>query len=313
MRKNVIVVLCDALRYDHICKDFTPNLIKISKQGTVFENFYSLGTTTLTSIPYILCGKERFDFTESIQYKLSQRGYHTVLISTNQFMMADFDKGWIESYYYPEFVMKKLPRVIHKVLHFIEKWIYRYIPRKLQVVLKALKCDAFGGSYLPADEMLNIARRKIEELPKPYFVWVHLMDSHLPYMPTSRTRNLREKILLLKLHTKVMSSFWKGGDFLTLKEKRFLRLLYAECVMELDRAIGAFSDTLDGGTLLIVLSDHGEELGEEGHYTHSETRKVEMLTHIPLILTPAPQLRVQKRATTASFKRIVGSFLGVDL
>ena len=77
---------------------------------------------------------------------------------------------------------------------------------------------------------------------KPFFLWVHVFDPHSPYDPPAPFR------------------------------ERFKGRLYDGEVAYTDRELGRLFEAIDRkdsrDTLIAVLSDHGESLGEHGEYSH---------------------------------------------
>ncbi len=96
---------------------------------------------------------------------------------------------------------------------------------------------------------------------KPFFAWVHLYDPHAPYVPPEPYRS------------------------------RYAADLYAGEVAFADAAVGKLvtglrSRKIFDSTLVAVVGDHGEGLGEHGEQTHSvliynSTLHVPMLLHAP--------------------------------
>jgi arylsulfatase A-like enzyme len=82
---------------------------------------------------------------------------------------------------------------------------------------------------------------------RPSFLWVHLMNAHLPYL---------------------------GGTG---------RADYERAVRSLDSPLAAFLRSLPAGAIVALTADHGEAFGEHGHYTHGATVFDEEL-RVPLVL-----------------------------
>lgn len=109
-----------------------------------------------------------------------------------------------------------------------------------------------------------LARRDGE---RPFFLWVHLYDAHVPYRPAAE--HLARA----------------GGD------------AYRGEIAALDDALGALLDALaerglDGETLVVLTADHGESLGEHGEPTHGALC-YEAALRVPLLfrfpgVPPAP-------------------------
>jgi arylsulfatase A-like enzyme/Flp pilus assembly protein TadD len=99
-------------------------------------------------------------------------------------------------------------------------------------------------STRPANVTADHAIRWLKQQSgKPYFLWVHFYDAHFPYDPPAQFR------------------------------KEFLRDPYdAEIAFE-DQQVGRLLSAVKqkssaGNTLIVLLSDHGEGLGDHGEYDH---------------------------------------------
>lgn len=107
-----------------------------------------------------------------------------------------------------------------------------------------------------------VARRAVEWLAKadrskPFLLWVHYYDPHFPYDPPEPYRSRYPKDPY-------------GGE-----------VAYAdEQVGKLLRSLAEFA--LDSKTLIVLLADHGESLGEHGEYTHG-VFLYDSTVHVPLI------------------------------
>jgi arylsulfatase A-like enzyme/Flp pilus assembly protein TadD len=110
----------------------------------------------------------------------------------------------------------------------------------------------------PADAVVASAERWIGEARAPWFAWVHLFDAHTPYRPPS--------------------------DF----ARRFGSDLYGGEIAFMDATLGGFLERLTAAgrledTVLVVLGDHGESLGEHGERTHG-TFAYQSTLRVPWIL-----------------------------
>jgi choline-sulfatase len=110
---------------------------------------------------------------------------------------------------------------------------------------------------------------------KPFFVWLHLYDPHAPYDPPPPFR------------------------------QKYRDRLYDGEIAYTDRELGRFLTALDKksppeNTIVVVLADHGESLGEHGEYTHG-VFLYDSTLHVPLILrAPGVQkgIRVSRQVRT---------------
>jgi arylsulfatase A-like enzyme len=150
---------------------------------------------------------------------------------------------------------------------------------------------------------------RLEDVPA--FLFLHTYAIHAPYDPPAAdaapfldpgyggrlpaSRSQLERAAGTD-HDDQSHWFWSHVDKGRPEDLRRLRDLYDGGIHYTDAQLGAFLDWLRGRptwgrTLLIVLSDHGEEFGEHGHFQH-ETLHQETL-HVPLLVRfpdppPAP-------------------------
>jgi Flp pilus assembly protein TadD len=138
-----------------------------------------------------------------------------------------------------------------------------------------------------------VSRRATEWLSKidpgkRFFLWVHYYDPHFPYDPPEPYR--------------------KGGT----------QELYGGEIAYTDREIGKLLSALqerqlESQTLVIVLADHGESLGEHGEYTHG-VFLYDSTMRIPLIVTgpgvPAGKV-VSQQVRSIDVLPTVTDFLGL--
>jgi len=125
---------------------------------------------------------------------------------------------------------------------------------------------------------------------KPFFLWIHYYDPHLPYAPPPAS--LRE----LRVPDGMGRSFSKS-DWVERKrqekpfqddERRWIRELYLAEVRHVDQCLGRVLDAMRNlglfeESLLVLTSDHGEEFWEHGGFEHGHTLHAELL-RMPLIV-----------------------------
>jgi len=129
----------------------------------------------------------------------------------------------------------------------------------------------------------------VDDTDEPFFLWVHYMDTHTPYVPAPRyIREVSDGLIgthrMLHAHTRT-SLGWEVGER-TLGD---LRTLYqATTVRQVDASVGRLLDTLEAAgiadeTAIVVAGDHGEEFQEHGHLAHYP-KLYDELIHVPLIV-----------------------------
>jgi arylsulfatase A-like enzyme len=130
---------------------------------------------------------------------------------------------------------------------------------------------------------------------RPLFSYLHTVDPHAPYYPRGDDRRLaREHIGQLPEKKYLPMPFILEDLKDNEPEIAHLQALYLGEVLFADRQFGLFLDLLDqlsllDGSLIVLLSDHGEEFGEHGSFDHGRTVYQEMLRVPLLIQFPNPE------------------------
>lgn len=144
---------------------------------------------------------------------------------------------------------------------------------------------------------------------RPYFAFVNYFDAHEPYLP-------RAPYDALFGPESIDRDLWHFGDLLRGSEGRRpetwleqpddpwkdLRA-YEGAVAQLDAEVGRLLDDLDrrgalDNTIVVVLADHGEQLGEHGLFYHWNSLYMSLI-HVPLILVQPGVLPAGRRVERA--------------
>ncbi len=274
--KSIIILLLDALRIDCINAKTIPNVTNIANDGLVYTNCLSGNTTTIKSLPIMLCSKTKYLPEYSIMTKLRKRGYKSILINTNPLVTRHFSKGWddVINIDNPQFkTIYKIKKIVPNFLFPFFRWAYR-----------KLSNDNIELPYTRSNIMLKITKEVISVLDpnKPFFLWVHLMDAHQPYSPKISFLSDKE---LIKLNGRIMDTH-RGLYSPSKDEVKIWKELYQKEVSEMDQEIGKFHKSIDWtDKILLITSDHGEEFGENGGFTHQADKFIPELQHVPFILS----------------------------
>ena len=277
--RNVIIVLVDTLRADHMStygyeRPTSPYIDEFAAGAVVFEHARSQSSCTFPSVNSLMTsrhpdvfarqGKDHFGIPEAyptIAEVLDGHGYHTVAVSASPIVRhtpsklnpnGGFGRGFDQ---------------------FIEGCVWRHgacVNRKIFQVLKSLE--------------------------EPFFLYLHYMEPHAYYQPHPK-------------YEKKFASPYDGFDFIEQgNPKPISKMLYADGpkVEITDRDIQHLVDLYDDEiryfddvfrrllgrleaigqldeTIIVLASDHGEEFLEHGHIGHC--RGVwDTLTRVPLIL-----------------------------
>jgi arylsulfatase A-like enzyme len=168
--------------------------------------------------------------------------------------------------------------------------------------------------------------RALSAEPDPFFLFVHTYQVHSPYLPPERLRDLFAdpgyagritsspqelagggRFEFDNLHR----AFWSRVDRDSDADRQRLLDLYDACIRFTDENVGHLLDKLDAlglaeNTLVVVLSDHGEEFGEHDGFEHNALW--DEVLHVPLVIRVPDSIRSGWRA-----KRIAASVGLVDV
>lgn len=141
----------------------------------------------------------------------------------------------------------------------------------------------------------SVAQRAAEWLERHgdrrFFAFVHLYATHTPYDPPPELRarhgdpSYRGPFTTFDAADR--RAIERGERHPTAADVAQIRALYAACVEEVDRDLGALLQALERAriaehTLVIVTADHGESLGERGLFEHGWMTQENL--RVPLLL-----------------------------
>ena len=125
------------------------------------------------------------------------------------------------------------------------------------------------------DAALRVAHRADRD--RPLYLWVHLLDPHLPYLHSSHAGQL------------VLLDFFVRGDYFPDEAARDeLREGYAHEVAVADAELTRLLDRWprDRDRVVVLTADHGEEFWEHGAFGHGHSHHAEVV-EVPLVLAGA--------------------------
>ncbi|MEW6665312.1 MAG: sulfatase [Thermodesulfobacteriota bacterium] len=273
--KNVILLTIDTLRKDMLgCygsdKQLTPFIDSIQNRCTRFLRAMSPGSYTQAAFPGILTSSYYLDYGYSKEKKfnpnrvlvsepLRRQGITTAGFHSNAYLCAYFgwNRGWNVFYDSMESdVTDQRPYIEARALN--EK-VYRWV-----------------------------STRRGKDLP--FFLWVHYMDVHEPYVPERRYVDLVDPTI--RLGEDEMFALFKTvllkRDVSNRETVDLLRSLYMAGVRKVDDATREFFGTLERTCLLqnsyvILTADHGDEFGEHGGISH-DGKMYSELVEVPLMI-----------------------------
>ncbi|MFH2000775.1 MAG: sulfatase [Planctomycetota bacterium] len=314
-RPNIVLVVPDALRADHLgCYGYdpydrpvSPFLDRLAKQeGVLFEHAVTQAPYTWTSFGSFLTGKYprrhgllRMDPTQRLDPKdnvtlaeiLHDAGYMCGAflmgtLSNNSGLLQGFDT-------YFEAIVGHDPISIHS------KWsIFKsdLVLMRLYNKIKQARDPALVNT---------LAQRFVREMKdRPFFLMVHYYATHTPYDPPEPYKSMYDPE-----YEGAFKVFTQGHNFAVMdgrismsdRDLRHIKALYDGGVTFVDTMISDLHDTLEAtgvldNTLLIIISDHGEELYDHAVFEHDWMYNTNQL--VPLIMRMPGKAFGGKRIST---------------
>ena len=280
--KNIILVLVDALRADHLGiygynKNTTPNIDSLAQNSLFCTNAFSQSTYTPTSMASLFTGTYPFvhkvfvppnvDKKYSVLPKslciiseaLHDFGFYTTAILSNGWISpnSNYDQG------FDEFLLVK---------------------RKDRIII---------------DNAIEFIKEKKDE---NFFLYIHLLDLHDYFWLNKKNENkkfLKSTYNLSKkmneLHSTKQSDIYKylinpekevnisNNDLEYLIDRYDSRLYYTDQLIgELIKALQ--DEQIFKKSMIVITADHGEKFFEHGELVHGGNTVYNEVVHVPLII-----------------------------
>jgi len=273
--KNVILLTIDTLRKDVLgCygsdKNLTPNLDEISKKSIVFNNHMTAGPYTQASFPAILTSSYFLEFGSSkklsekrtlVSEVIKESGFTTAAFHSNPYLSGYFgwNRGWDKFY------------------DSMKENVNEYVPYIKSDAIN-LKAQDWLSSYTGSGDY------------KPFFMWLHYMDIHEPYIP--QKAHIEKAGSRADLTAEQMLDMFRNvilpRDVTDADKVELLRKLYHAHICEVDEYAGQLFGMLEGlgileNTVVIITADHGDEFAEHGSLSH-DGKFFSELINVPLMI-----------------------------
>jgi len=239
---NVVLVTVDSLRADAIGAydedRHTPVMDDLAADGTVFERAFATGNWTPFSFPSILASRPVFADTGEIGVENGPTLARTLSdsgVATGGFNAAN---GFLTSHWgyddgfdaFEPFVASVGSSIYSRYLAThptVEAWL-QLAASPVRRIRSKLAGNTDDRPFLDTSRMFdveNAATDFLDDAEEPFFLWLHYMDTHTPYVPAPRyIREVSDGILgthrMLHAHTRTGLG-WDVDDR-TLRELRTL-------------------------------------------------------------------------------------------
>ena len=266
-RPNVLVITMDTTRADHLsCYGYqkikTPFIDAVAKEGVLFEEAFSVQPVTLPSHCSIFTGKYPF--------RHGVRDNNIYRLSKANLTLAEILKehGYITAAFVSSYILDHQFGLNQGFQLYNDRFLKPKKRGRLPVDRRAVEVSILASKWL------QINRKTLKK--NSFFLWLHYYDPHADYDPPPPYREV-----------------YPGSP-------------YDGEIAYMDDWIGYFfrelkRENLWENTVVVLVADHGESLGEYGEKTHG-IFIYRATTHVPLIIRYPkklpPGLRIKERVST---------------
>jgi hypothetical protein len=297
-RPNIVMIVLDTVRADHLkrygySRNTMPVLERWSDEALVFKRAISSAGWTAPAHATFFSGLtvshhgvhygsgtqvhylNAFEGVRWLPELLAEEGYHCLAIISNPFAtgfgMRGFDRTIVSDR--REWYNATIAGLAD---HFSP--LYRRISEPLR----------WRMPYLDAKQIVDISMRAVPEGGAPVFLFVNFLDAHSPYNPPpGALKRLGLDPGHLYGRYRSYREITRAWPSLPEERSQWLADLYDGEMRymdeQLDRLLSWIDERFGENTIVVVTSDHGEELGEEGRVGHDYGLPQSIL-HVPMIV-----------------------------
>lgn len=318
---DVLLIVVDTVREDAWPASWptalpTPAAARLAAEGVRFTEVFSTSCWTAPAHASIFTGLDadlhgtgwqasaldpRF---RTLAERFRDAGYRTAGFSANAWITPElgYDRGFDR---FDNAAIERKPR---------RPWPIRLLPRLAERFETTQLYEDKGGLSVASEALRYLGAAS----SKPAFVFVNLLESHLPYAPPERwlRRAVAPGWSRDELRAVDLAPFrdLQPGGARTPREVDGLRRLYAASVAYDDALVGRIVDALAAAgrldrTVIAVVSDHGENVGEHLALDH-QLGLWDTLVRVPLVLRyPAALAAGSIETRMASLSDLPGALL----
>ena len=282
---NVILITIDALRPDHLgCygykRNTSPNIDKLAKGGAIF-------TQTISQAPYTLASVASF-ISSSSPYK------HLYLTNLREHYLYNL---------YMNPAVSSLPGILNQVGYMTALFNDQPMLNRCRGIREDFNTISEINQNNPK-EITQLALRWLRKNQnKRFFLWLYYFGAHGAYKPSSPYSDIFFRDGLPKIDKHIPFAMEDMKDIFgvipkgiaedNITDVNYYISKYDGKIRVVDEQIGVILGeleklSLDKKSLIILMSDHGEGLGEHNYYfLHGHTLYDELI-RVPLIIKYPP-------------------------
>ena len=345
--RSLVLITVDCLRADHsgflgYPRPTTPFLDSLAAESLIFRNTIAAGVPTYYSFPAIMAGRYPLALGRDViglapgeptlASVLHEAGYATgAFIAANPYLSARF--GYAAGFEkFEDFLFSEQgtprsgrakPGLVTRLNASFAKLAGRLGPlgglydelyfrygmwraNRTEATLDELR------PYPAANILIEGAVKWLQEVAgRPFFLWLHFMDTHLPFYPGQAAQNDLGVPGVSLSRMQFLNGYWNRKGIARQRLRRYREEmigLYDCSIRWVDAQVGQFVGALRTAGIwqncvLALTADHGEEFLEHGDRFHSAGNLHDELTRVPLLL----------RLPTGAKREIEGPFSTLHL
>ena len=315
-KPHILLITIDSLRADHVStyghyRETTPYIDLLAAESTIFRNAFSAANWTGASLASILTGlyptvhgytNKRFYIDPdviSVPTILKNNGYNTICFSNNMYLShrTGLSRGFDEYLYQGQIEKNGNGDASESHKNQMIKDLKQSIPKRYKSLAKDVG-DGFNkekklarddGAY--ATELAFFKWLNNYDIEKPFFAHIHYQEPHSIYFPPRPYRKRFFKGSWLE-ESKYLDfdhmGFFAGHVEFTEEQVEHYKELYDGEIAYLDWRMGRLfnfirNKNLLDDTVVIITSDHGENMGENGYFWHAFCL-LDPLIRVPLLI-----------------------------
>jgi arylsulfatase A-like enzyme len=306
-RPNVIFITLDSLRADHLnCygykRNTSPNIGALAERGILFKQAISQASWTCPSVSSIISSLYP-------NHEIRETGYYLSPQDDN-LIGALKNKGYVTA-------------------------LFSNAEPVLSITLGGIKnvFDVFSIRSTRADAIVKSANKWIDEnYHKPFFLWVYLYDTHLPYnAPLGYFSEFLSDNLYTHLNVPITPDDGLKNEHYSfgslprhvaedgITDTSYYIAKYDGGIRFADEQIGLLLKALEDrglkdNTLIVLFSDHGESLTEHKFFFNHSHFLYEDLIKVPLIIVfpgRMPRMVIEKQVQLINIVPTVRAILKI--
>jgi arylsulfatase A-like enzyme len=327
---NVLLIVLDTVRADRLSlyghpRPTSPALERLARRGIRFDEARATAPWTLASHASLFTGRWPHElgarWMTPLQHGfptlagyLGSRGYATAGFVANT-LYCSYDTGLDRGFaHYEDYVLDPgQMRPLRTAMLVDRLWtgaadfglslsrnldVGPFRPRLESVMRRLLDTGRKDAGTINREFLGWLSGR--DDPRRPFFAFLNEFDAHAPYIPPPSSGFRFGTGPQTDADFLLLNEFWNTVDKSRLapRYRALFQDAYDNCLAALDERLGELFDELQRRgvlerTLIIVVGDHGEELGDHGLYDHGESLYRPEI-RVPLLIVPPGSGQVPK-------------------